>query len=132
MYLFIAAFKNNSAHLYLTDLKQDVVLKHLSWACSQNLSQTLLSQLNDFLKENNLEFQSIQGLGVFAGPAGFTDLRITHTVANALAYSLEIPVVNAKGDNWQKDCHQLLQQKQNYKIIKPHYGRPANITLRKK
>lgn len=132
MYLFIAANIERKANLYLIDRKTERVLARKTWEHDRNLSQDLLPNINNLLKLNHLRLEDLKGLGVFAGPAGFTDLRITHTVANALAYGLKIPVVNSAGQTWRSKSWQKLNQGGDFKIITPSYGRPASITKRKK
>ena len=102
------------------------------WTVKRDLARFLLPRILEFLETNGLQLADLAGLGVFAGPASFTDLRITHAVANALAYGLGIPIVNAGDRNWRQSCRRMLAEGEDYKIIKPAYGRPAQITERKK
>ena len=131
MYLFIAAFADRRAELRLSADGSASRIKR-GWAVKRDLARFLLPRILEFLEKNDLRLADLTGLGVFAGPASFTDLRITHAVANALAYGLSIPVVNAEGRNWRQACFQMLTEGKDYKIIKPAYGRPAQITERKK
>ena len=132
MYLFIEANNDSQARLDLISVDEYKSINHISWACDRSLSQTLLKNIDSFIKSNQLSLSDLKGLAVFAGPASFTNLRITHTVANTLAYGLEIAIVNSSAKDWKKDCWQKLNQNQNFKIIKPNYGKQASITLRKK
>ena len=86
---------------------------------------TIQASRHGLLKGSDLE-----GLGVLAGPAGFTDLRVIHVVANALAYSLRIPVVNQAGKDWRTQVVSRLERGENDQIVKPDYGRPATTTQR--
>ena len=70
-------------------------------------------------------------MAVFAGPGPFTALRISHTVANSLAYSLGCPVANSAQSDWRTACLEQLQAGAKTPI-KPTYGQPANITHPKK
>ena len=132
MYLFIEVNQDRRAELSISDLNKNCVLMHENWACDRQLSKTFLLKLDDFLKRNNLNLQSLRGLGVFAGPAGFTDLRIVHTIANALAYGLQIPIVSSGDRSWRQICWSRLKGGEDSKIIKPFYGRQASITPRRK
>jgi hypothetical protein len=53
-------------------------------------------------------------------------------VANALAYSLNVPIVAAKNHNWQEQGIKQLLDGKNQKIALPRYGQAANISTPKK
>jgi len=83
----------------------------------------------------------ISGISVIKGPGPFTALRIGVATANALAYSLKVPVVgiikeelgimnNELGIN--DELIQIIEKKlkkvKKNSIIEPEYGREPNIT----
>jgi len=74
----------------------------------------------------------LSGLVVFTGPGSFTGLRIGATVANAVAYARGVPVVGVNGDDWLQNGLTRLRSGINDKVVLPHYGRPANITIPRK
>lgn len=55
-------------------------------------SQVLLPLINKILKKNKLGFKDLKAVEVETGPGSFTGLRVGVSIANALAYSLKIPV----------------------------------------
>ncbi len=55
-------------------------------------SQVLLPLIMKLLKTVNCELKTLQGIEVETGPGSFTGLRVGVSVANALGYSLKIPV----------------------------------------
>ncbi len=55
-------------------------------------SQVLLPLIVKLLKENNLEFKDLTGIETEIGPRSFTGLRVGASVAQALGFSLNIPV----------------------------------------
>lgn len=59
-------------------------------------SQVLLPLVTKLLDRENLTFQDLKGIEVETGPGSFTGIRIGVSVANALAYSLNIPVNGKK------------------------------------
>lgn len=132
MHLLIGANDKRTAELGLFDPADKNPAYRRVWACDRQLSQTLLANLKELLETAGVGFADLSGIGVFAGPAGFTDLRITHTVANTLAYGLGLPVVNAGGAAWRQTCRRRLAAGENDWIIKPDYGRPPAVTARKK
>lgn len=59
-------------------------------------SQVLLPLIERILKKNNLEFKDLTDIEVETGPGSFTGLRVGVSVANALGFSLGIPVNGKK------------------------------------
>jgi tRNA threonylcarbamoyladenosine biosynthesis protein TsaB len=55
-------------------------------------SQVLLNLITELLKENNLEFPDLKAIEVEKGPGSYTGLKVGAAVANALGFSLNIPV----------------------------------------
>lgn len=119
------------AELYLLEGTHE--LDREIWYAHRELSDTLLEKIEQLLERSNQTKQDIQGIIVFQGPGSFTGLRIGITVANALAYSLNIPVAGAKSENWLKQGIGNLQGHKNYsKIALPHYGGEVHITQPRK
>ncbi len=59
-------------------------------------SQVLMPLIEKLLKKNKLEFKDLKGIEVETGPGSFTGLRVGVSVANALGFSLGIPVNGKK------------------------------------
>lgn len=59
-------------------------------------SQVLLNLITDILEENNLEFKNLKSIEVEKGPGSYTGLKVGASVANALGFSLKIPVNGKK------------------------------------
>lgn len=55
-------------------------------------SQVVLLLIDKVLKENKIELKDLTSIEVNLGPGSFTGLRVGVSVANALSYSLKIPV----------------------------------------
>ncbi len=115
------------AELYLLSPAGSVQAK-LHWHADRKLADELLPKVQELLASNNLQLEDLTGIGIFTGEGSFTGLRIGTTVANALAYSLSIPIVSGAGEDWQNDVVQKLMSGQNEHIVVPRYDRPANIT----
>ena len=62
-------------------------------------SQVLLSLIEELLKNQKIEFKDLKGIEVEIGPGSFTGIRVGVSVANALAFSLNIPVNSKKIEN---------------------------------
>ena len=59
-------------------------------------SQVLLGLIEQILKQRRLEFKDLKGIEVETGPGSFTGIRVGVSVANALGFSLGIPVNSKK------------------------------------
>lgn len=59
-------------------------------------SQVLLPLIEKLLKSQKLEYKDLKGIEVETGPGSFTGIRVGVSVANALGYSLGIPVNGKK------------------------------------
>lgn len=59
-------------------------------------SQVLLPLIEKILKPQGLEYKDLTGIEVETGPGSFTGLRVGVSVANALGFSLGIPVNGKK------------------------------------
>ena len=59
-------------------------------------SQMILPLIESLLSEHKLTLHDITDITVATGPGSFTGLRVGATIANALAYLLDIPVNGKK------------------------------------
>jgi tRNA threonylcarbamoyladenosine biosynthesis protein TsaB len=103
-------------------------LDYVLWQAHRALAETLHSKLRDLLETHSIELKDVDGIVCYHGPGSFTGLRIGLTVANALSYSLKIPIVGSTGDNWVKDGAKRLQSGENERISLPEYGADVHIT----
>lgn len=102
------------------------------WEAHRQLADTIHIKLREVLEHNKLGWSDIAGVVVYRGPGSFTGLRIGMSVANALAYSLNIPIVATNGENWQLVGIENLLSGANERIVLPEYGAEPNITAPKK
>ena len=113
--------------MYIVDAA-GVVTSTRQWESARHLADELLDTLAEFLAQNKTEFNGLTGIIIFSGPGSFTSLRIGHTVANALASQLEIPVVGAGGEQWIIEGAKALPDTLVGVIAMPVYGAEANVT----
>jgi tRNA threonylcarbamoyladenosine biosynthesis protein TsaB len=99
-----------------------------TWESDRQLSSQLLEHLSQLLGRQRLTWDALIGVVVFRGPGSFTGLRIGITVANAIAYAQEIPIVGTMGDDWVPAGLKRLASGQTDTQVLPHYGAPPNIT----
>ncbi len=128
----ILLIKTDQADVFVGLAEDLEVTASLEWLAGNQLSLTLNAKIEKLLKENNLEFKDISGIVFFAGPGSFTGLRIGASVANTLAYSLEVPIVGVSGKDWQDKGLASIKKGVNDRIAKIHYGNEPNITKPRK
>lgn len=128
----ILAIRTDKPEAELTLLDAGVVLATHSWLAHRQLADTILSSIETLLATEGKDFTALTGVIVFAGPGSFTGLRIGSATANALAYSLRIPVVATSGTRWQQEGVEKISTGNVDAIALPEYGGEANITLPKK
>lgn len=102
-------------------------LAYEAWQAHRQLAETLYVKIEELLKSQGKELKDIQGIVAFKGPGSFTGLRIGLTVANALSYSLGVPVI-ATGGTWIEDGIETLLAGKGQKAAVPDYGSDAHVT----
>ena len=110
----------------------DEQLLYETWQAHRELAETIHLRIKQCLESQKLSLQQLGGLVVFQGPGSFTGLRIGMSVANALASSLNVPIVGAKDDYWLVSGRAALLHGVNDKIVLPEYGALPNVSTPKK
>ena len=103
-----------------------------SWTAHRELSQQLHKVIEEVCEQARCKLDDISAIVVYEGPGSYTGLRIGVSVANALAYSLEVPLVGASGEKWQAEGIKLLNNVKYYIPIAPVYGGEVFTTKPKK
>src|SRR5690349_21080757 len=75
-------------------------LEYEMWHAHRELSITIHQKISGLLSSQGKKISDLQGIVCFAGPGSFTGLRIGLTVANTLAYALEVPIVATPDPEW--------------------------------
>jgi len=112
--------------------KDGTSLSNYRWEANRRLAETIHKTLEQQLEKQGLGYKDLNGVIVFKGPGSFTGLRIGASVINALASSLNLPVVACGGSNWIEDGIERLNNGENDKLIIPEYGSLPNVTKQKK
>lgn len=107
-------------------------LAYENWEAHRQLAETIHQQIATLLQFVSKKIEDVEAIVVFKGPGSFTGLRIGVSVANALAYSLAVPVVAANGDKWIESGIKQLNSGQSDKIAVPEYGAPVHTTSPRK
>ena len=101
---------------------------HIEWESGRKLADELLGRINALCHDQKQTINDLSGIIILSGPGSFTSLRIGHTVANALADSLVIPIVGATGDDWLAEGMRRLPEAKPGQSVWPFYGAEANVT----
>lgn len=114
------------AELYL--LLGGKVVDEISWQAHRELANTLLNKIDEILERSSVTLSDITGIVIFTGKGSFTGLRIGTTVANSLAYSLNVPVVSAAGLDWLSIGERKAGMAEAGSLVVPKYDSEPNIT----
>jgi len=114
------------AELYLHNGKKK--LASLKWQADRQLTTTINQKINELLDESSIKLNDLAGIVCYEGPGSFTGLRIGLSLANALAYSQDIPIVSETGENWVSAGIDRIKNGENEKITLPKYGAPAKAS----
>ncbi len=115
------------AELYLIGDSSEQIDSH-KWESNRQLADELLPSIQKILSSNDHDLQDIKGILIFTGEGSFTGLRIGTTVANTLAYSLEIPIVESVGQDWLQSGLKQLKTAEPGHYVVPKYSSEPNIT----
>ncbi|MEO7364620.1 MAG: tRNA (adenosine(37)-N6)-threonylcarbamoyltransferase complex dimerization subunit type 1 TsaB [Candidatus Saccharimonadales bacterium] len=103
-------------------------LSYQHWEAHRELAETIHLKIKEVLEAHSLGLADLQAVAIYAGPGSFTGLRIGITVANALATSLDIPIVATTGDDWLETGMAQLADGSSARQVTPEYGSLPNIT----
>lgn len=128
-FLFLKADSENVSISIWNDNKS-VVSKE--WLAGRELSTQILTVVEELCSGACITLDQIEGIVVYEGPGSYTGLRISISVANALAFSLSIPVIGSNGDDWLGNGLIKIKKANNSKLVLPIYGGEVYITNPKK
>lgn len=106
----------------------DKKLAYETWQAHRQLAETIHLKIKELLESQKHSLSDVEGIIVFKGPGSFTGLRIGISVANALADSLNIPIVGANGDHWIQTAATKIKTAETGRVVQPEYGSPPHIT----
>jgi len=102
------------------------------WEAHRQLAETLHKKIEEILHAAQKDWKDVAGIVVYEGPGSFTGLRIGIATANAIAYSLDVPIVAMQTDDWAAKGIERLMAGERDEIALPFYGQDAHITPPKK
>ena len=91
---------------------------------SRPVSQRLLLEIDKLLKQQKAKITDLKAIVVFQGPGSYTGLRVGISVANALGYTLKIPVIPTREKDLKKAVSKIaIQIPQKFTPVFPIYGK---------
>lgn len=107
-------------------------LTYETWQAHRQLAETIHLKIIETLEGVGKRLEDVAGIVCFQGPGSFTGLRIGLSVANALSYSLHVPIVATQDPDWLQKGITALQSGESEPLALPYYGADAHITTPKK
>lgn len=84
------------------------ISQEISWESYRTQSKELLPKIDKLLNKNNFKLSDLSAIAVNIGPGSYTGLRVGVSVANSLAWSLDIPIIGSKNsDNLSENISAL-------------------------
>ena len=118
------------SELYL--IKDSEQIDSLVWQAHRKLAETLHAHIDKLLTNNKCLLDNLDGIVIYEGPGSFTGLRIGMSVANALGYSLSVPVQAMGGEAWLEEGVKSVLAGKTNTVALPKYGSTAHITKPKR
>ncbi len=145
MYLYLNTADYKFMTLGLINIQGQVLYLEKIKAEYQQAEKLLLNLEKILLNQDKKWRLSLKGVIAVLGPGGFTSLRIGIATANALAWSLQIPICGVKLKFKEGIMPEKLQDGQligigvtklkkikKFKQILPFYGSGPHITIKKR
>ena len=126
MKLFIDTI-SSLANIMIFD-KERKIIDNISWIVKWNESSTLIPQIDDLLKKNNIEYKDLEDIVIVNGPGSFTWVRTTVLAANSINYIIKknmtpvsyfelfntYPIIKSSS---KRDCFVKLEKDSKIEII---------------
>jgi len=96
----ILGLNTATTRTYIALVNEGKIVDEKSWAAEQNEAETLLPNLQKMLDENKLKWGNLDEIAVITGPGPFTALRVSVAVANAIAYSVNVQVIDIPAEDF--------------------------------
>lgn len=110
------------------------LLKKKQFNAKYQQSEKLLPAITKLLASAKVSLKDLRGVIVVIGPGPFTALRVGVVTANTLAYSLQVPNIGFKLDQFDtlddlalKGMVQL-RKLSKFRLLNPFYAKEPNIT----
>ena|ERR1700679_2358727 len=130
--MLILSIRTDKPEAELGLFENDKQLTYSTWQAHRQLAETIHQKIKELFDSNAKRLEQVEGVVVFKGPGSFTGLRIGISVANALAGSMQIPIIGSKGSDWVARSIGELLSGENQRLVLPEYGSLPHVTTPKK
>lgn len=130
--VIILSMRTDNPEAELAVYRDGEKLAYEKWEAHRQLAETIHKKVDEILNKSSNSLKDIDGIVCFKGPGSFTGLRIGLSIANALAYGLQVPIVAVGSNDWIEQGIKKLQAGNNDKIALPEYGASPHITKQRK
>ncbi len=100
--MLVLAINTATPHNEIALLDGGKVLFEKTWLSKKDEGEKLLPMIKKAFEKNKKQINELRKIFVVAGPGSFTGLRIGVSIANALAFSLKIPVFSCNNFEYLK------------------------------
>ena len=100
----------------------DKKLVYAVWQAHRQLAETIHKKINEVLANQGKKLDDVEGIVCYQSPGSFTGLRIGLTVGDAIAYSLDIPIVGTMETDWVEKGIENLQKSSTPLYLKRTVG----------
>jgi len=133
MTLYINTTNGEKVEIGLYDGEK--LAKTRKFAAKYKQSEKLLPEIDKLLKSVKKSPKDIHAIVVVKGPGPFTAVRVGVATANALGYSLRIPVVGVKKESNSHASIVAILKKWNgswtpKQTVEPFYGKEPSVTIK--
>lgn len=125
---FILTLRTDKPEAELGIYQDEKQLRHETWLAHRELAETIHKKLEEILNKSSISMNDLGGIVAFRGPGSFTGLRIGLSVANALAYGLQVPLAATNGHDWINQGIKKLQSGSADKLALPLYDSAPHVT----
>ena len=113
------------------------VLAKCALVLDHTLSEKIVGQIEKLLDKAGFSFANLRCVVIYRGPGSFTSLRISHSVANTISSTLDIPIAGITASQLGQRKYEDMVYALGIKgkkggVILPFYGGKPNITKSKK
>ena len=130
--MIILALRTDKPEAEIALYDDSKLIDNASWEAHLQLAETIHHKIKDLLSSQGSDWSNIEGIIIYRGPGSFTGLRIGMSVANALASSLQIPIISESGEFWLEEALAKILNGSNQKVATPEYGSEPHITQQRK
>jgi len=88
---------------------------------TEKQSEDILPAIDGILSKQKIKIQDLTAILVHQGPGSYTGVRVGATVANTLAWSLDLPVLPYDDDNLTQVLEKAQKEHHYLKLALPKY-----------